>query len=74
MSFNSNLVFSEAGVRKRIEAQIRRLAVLERRARLASTGTWTRTRPDEARWNGMLADAYSRAIGAMQNFVDTRLP
>lgn len=73
MSFNSNLCFSEAGVRKRIEAQVRRLAVLERRARIASTGTWNKTRPEEAHHNALLAAAYAGAIGSLQNFIDTRL-
>lgn len=72
MSFNSNECFNEAGVRRRLETLLRHIRKLNQQAKYAST-YWETSRPEESRLNALRSEGYERAIGGLQNFIDTRL-
>ncbi len=72
MSFNSNECVNEAGVRRKLETTLRHLEKLNTRARFAAS-YWATKRPEESRLNTLRSEGYDRAIGALRNFIDTRL-
>lgn len=73
MSFMSNECKNERGVRRRLEETLRLLRKLNQQAKFAAT-RWETSRPEESRLNALRSEGYERAIGGLQNFIDTRLP